>query len=665
MAHNDSEEGRQRELKRYESPGSLARDKYSQQEGIQSREPTLSKDTAIDVKAAVEDRRNRKREWRADQRSKDWADDMDDDQLEVLYPADYESSWASNEISGSKSGQVNKSLSQPADTYEQTWKESQIPTWSSTSAYGIKAPFIFPLFSFESHARETAIPTEEHTTSRDWKPANQRELGKQTSQSAQGVSDSWQQLEKFEDQVDVKLHGIVDTVASGVGAVAGSAVGALSYLFGESTQTDKAPKDKVTSYLNHANMTGEDQQYENESKLAKAIPDSSHSRLIGADEQLFMAKKDNPNLSLGHVDDDSRVLDFQPSLSKPAQRLQTPTGQSIGELKSVSDPMADSNLSQPSVNPQITPERGIGSVPSEKDPLLHPSLSRPSTQPELSTDQSIGSVAPGGYLTQTTPSQLLTSSVDQTTPLMAESGGLATDDLQRNTATDPLSQQYGQTKTVNEDSKAPKNDDSIRELFNGDPDSVRQPYTLNQPRTTSMDDRRQIWEATMSNALGQAAGTLGLQPSSKEKKLNLENYHVADSGYKPSSYDPGRNQFDSDFENWKHDSPMSTPVRDTGDKDLGENENYDSNASEKGSNTTAPLFSQEQHSSSETPVSERPAWDRVEFHDPSDYMKGTESHMQHMQKQPEAAHLTTESPSAGQTSWIRRKLSKPRDRAAR
>jgi hypothetical protein len=110
---------------------------------------------------------------------------------------------------------------------------------------------------------------------------------------------------------------------------------------------------------------------------------------------------------------------------------------------------------------------------------------------------------------------------------------------------------------------------------------------------------------------------------------------------------------------------MSTPVRDTGDKDLGENENYDSNASEKGSNTTAPLFSQEQHSSSETPVSERPAWDRVEFHDPSDYMKGTESHMQHMQKQPEAAHLTTESPSAGQTSWIRRKLSKPRDRAAR
>jgi hypothetical protein len=57
---------------------------------------------------------------------------------------------------------------------------------------------------------------------------------------------------------------------------------------------------------------------------------------------------------------------------------------------------------------------------------------------------------------------------------MAESGGLATDDLQRNTATDPLSQQYGQTKTVNEDSKAPENDDSIRELFNGNPDSVRQ-----------------------------------------------------------------------------------------------------------------------------------------------------------------------------------------------
>lgn len=420
VAFNDRQ-GRQPEYQRYESPGSLAQDKFIHQGFNISQGATLGNDAAIDIAGAVEDRKDWKRKMRLDKRSKDWADNMDDNQLETLYPAEFESKWEANQLPSSFDKDHFKSTSQSASSQEQSWDQLQVPTFMSTSTYGIKAPFVFPLFPFESHARETSVPTE-HTDSRNLQTERQTGVANQTVPTTrESKSDSDQDLHLYESQFEEKLHGIVDTVA-----------------------------------------------------------------------------------------------------------------------------------------------------------------------------------------------------------------------------------------------REPEEDENTKELFNGDPDTVRQTYTLNQPRKTSMDDRRQIWEASMATALAQPASTLGLQPQSKEKKLDLENYHVADSGYKPSAYDPGRNQFDSDFENWKHDSPPpATPTRNIYDSEYGQTENYTTSISGNEGSNIANL-DQEQQSDTSAQILNRPTWDRVEFHDPSDYMKGTESHMQQIRRKQVEKPASSQSPSGGPGSWIRRKLSKPR-----
>ncbi|KAH8553675.1 hypothetical protein BGW37DRAFT_486686 [Umbelopsis sp. PMI_123] len=580
MAFKTSQEQPKQHL-RYESPGSLARDKFEGQGEGRSQQPSLVQSTLVDVNEAVEQRKRRKREMRAENRKKDWADNMDDSQFETLFPAQFEGS-ADN---------VPQSKRSVTDTQHQVAEEPQVPTWTSTSSYGINAPYSLPPFSFESNARETAYPTDEEE-SKDWKSQNKNKFTMPATTPLHGVkADKDSESQDPQLQMNYKLHGLVDTVASGVGAVAGTAVGALSYWFSDSSHSTEE-KPKQSSFSSNTAVNAGDQLYANETEGVQAISVVPDSHLTGAEEQLFMAKKDNPNLALGHVDDDTHVVN------------------------------------------------------------LHPSLLRPSERAELSTDQSLGSPGHNGNPSIGPQSELPRS-------LQYETG--------RTTKDRDLSSKYASQNIgggTNADKNEPASDDEIRKLFNGDPDTVRQPFKTNQPHKTTMDDRRQIWEASMSTALGQAATTLGLQPQSKEKTLDLENYHVVNSGYKPSSYEPGRNQFDSDFENWKHDYPTRTSFNEGERK---QNEGAQEHASDQAGNADNGQSddSAQNVTNSSSQISGVPAWERAEFHDPSDYMKDTKSHTQHRHSRQPDPTTASSHHGRGPTGWIRRKLNKRHVRAER
>ncbi|KAI9289887.1 hypothetical protein BC943DRAFT_333173 [Umbelopsis sp. AD052] len=435
---------------RYESPGSLAQDNFDPKYNGPSHLSEMALAKIVDVEEAVEQRKLRKREKREENRSKDWADDMDDNQLETLFPQqfeDYTDQTSQQEIGA----------------------ESQVPTWST---------------EYES---------------KNW----MSESG-YLSTSLHGVKpDTGVQDPKL--HLHHKLHGIVDTVASSVGAVAGTAVGAISYLFSDSSHSAEE-KSKETSFTSNTTLNAGDQKYAKEHEEAagvQAIATIPDSHLVDAGEQLFVAKQDKPDLSLGHVDDDSHVINLHPSLFRPTDKRELSSEQPIGSLD---------HLSYPSAAPQLELPQNL--------------------------QHAVG---------MTTESDAADNSASQNTAVVLD------DQKESEQLVDSTPETNAETE----------NDDEIRNLFNGDPDSVRQSFKSDDPHKTTLDDRRQIWGATMSSALGQAASTLGLTSQSKEKELDLENYHVVDSGYKPSTYEPGRNQFDSDFENWKHDSPPRTPVNDT------------------------------------------------------------------------------------------------------
>jgi hypothetical protein len=482
MAFKAAQERPQQHL-RYESPGSLAKEKFDSQEMGSAQQSGLAQSTLVDVEEAVEQRKLKKRQMREENRSKDWADEMDDNQLETLFPQQYEGS--TDRFSQQELG-----------------AESKVPTWTSTSSYGINAPYSLAPFSFESNAKETAFPTAEYV-SKNWMSESSGNL----SSSIHGVkADTDADSQDPQLHLHHKLHGLVDTVASSVGAVAGTAVGAISYLFGDNSHATEDKSDE-TSYTSNTALNAGDQKYAKETEETegvKAIATVPDSQFVNAEEQLFVAKQEIPDLSLGHVDDDSHVVNLHPSLLRPTDKRELSSEQPIGSSE---------HLSYPGTTPQLELSQNLQNVVDK------------------TTDESDFSGDPGSQYMQVVPD-------DQ-----EESLGLA--------------------KPAPEDANETNNDDEIRNLFNGDPDSVRQSFKSDAPHKTTLDDRRQIWGASVSSALGQAASTLGLQPQSKEKDLDLENYHVVDSGYKPSTYEPGRNQFDSDFENWKHDSPSRTPFNES------------------------------------------------------------------------------------------------------
>ncbi|KAI8584576.1 hypothetical protein K450DRAFT_216977 [Umbelopsis ramanniana AG] len=433
---------------RYQSPGSLAQDNFDSKYNGPSHLSNLAQASSVNVEEAVEQRKLRKREMREENRSKDWADNMDDNQLETLFPQQFEDST-------------------DRSSQQEIGAESKVPTW--TTEYESK--------NWLSESGYLATPL--HGVKAD------------TDEDAQNP-----QL-----QLHHKLHGIVDTVASSVGAVAGTAVGAISYLFGESSHSAEE-KPRETSYASNAALNAGDQKYakeHEEDEGVQAIATVPDSHLVDAEEQLYVAKQEKPDLSLGHVDDDSHIINLHPSLLRPTEKRELSSEQPLG---------SSDHLSYPSAAPQL----------------------------ELPENLQHGA-------DKTTESDLTDNAVSQNMAVVL-------DDQDGN---EQVVDSAPETKTES------ANDNEIRNLFNGDPDSVRQSFKSDDPHKTTMDDRRQIWEASVSSALGQAASTLGLKPQSKEKKLDLENYHVVDSGYKPSTYEPGRNQFDSDFENWRHDSPSSTP----------------------------------------------------------------------------------------------------------
>ncbi|CAO3689184.1 unnamed protein product [Umbelopsis ramanniana] len=480
MAFKAAQERPQQHL-RYESPGSLAQEKFDSQERGSAQQSGLAQSTLVDIEEAVEQRKLKKREMREENRSKDWADEMDDDQLETLFPQQY--------------GGSTDRFSQ-----QELGAESKVPTWTSTSSYGINAPYSLAPFSFESNAKETAFPTAEYV-SKNWMSESSSSL----SSSLHGVKDDTD-ADSQDPQLHLhhKLHGLVDTVASSVGAVAGTAVGAISYLFGDNSHATE-DKSKETSYSSNTTLNAGDQKYAKETEETeetegvKAIATVPDSQFANAEEQLFVAKQEIPDLSLGHVDDDSHVVNLHPSLLRPTDKRELSSEQPIG---------SSDHLSYPATTPQLELSQNLQNVV------------------DRTTDESDFSGDTGSQYMQVVPD---------------EEGSI------------------GLVKSAPEDANETNNDDEIRDLFNDDPDSVRQSFKSDAPHKTTLDDRRQVWGATVSSALGQAASTLGLQSQSKEKSLDLENYHVVDSGYKPSTYEPGRNQFDSDFENWKHDSPSRTP----------------------------------------------------------------------------------------------------------
>jgi hypothetical protein len=482
---------RPQEEARYHSPGSLAQDKFDS--NGPSQQSSLAQNSLVDVEEAIQQRKLRKREMREENRSKDWADDIDDNQFENLFPQQFEGS--TDQISQQEIG-----------------ADSKVPTWTSTFSYGINAPYSLAPFSFETDAKETAFPTAEYE-SKNWMSESISNL---TTQLHGVKADTDADAQDPQLQLHHKLHGIVDTVASSVGAVAGTAVGAISYLFGDSSHSAEG-KSKETSYTSNATLNAGDEKYAKENEETEGvqaiatIPDSRH---IDAEEQLFVAKQDNPDLSLGHVDDDSHIVNLHPSLLRPTEKR------------------------------ELSSEQPIGSWDH---------LSYPSTAPQLELSQNLQHAA------DKSPNE---SDVSGT--FASQNKAVVLDDQESAQLVDSVPETKMETT----------NDDEIRDLFNGDPDTVRQSFKTDDPHKTTMDDRRQIWESSVSSALGQAASTLGLNPQSKAKKLDLENYHVVDSGYKPSTYEPGRNQFDSDFENWKHDSPSRTPFNEAETKHIEATDQY-------------------------------------------------------------------------------------------
>lgn len=479
MAFKAAQERPQQHL-RYESPGSLAQDRFDSRERGSTQHSNLEQSTMVDVEEAVKQRKLKKREMRAENRTKDWADNMDDNQLETLFPQQYEE------------GSTDQFSQQEIDV------ESKVPTWKSTSSYGINAPYSLAPFTFETNAKETAAPTAEYV-SKNWMSESSSNL----SSSLHGVKPNTD-ADSQDPQLHLhhKLHGIVDTVASSVGAVAGTAVGAISYLFGDNSHATE-DESKETSFPSNTSLNAGDQKYAKEIKETegvKAIATVPDSHFANAEDQLLVAKQGVPDLSLGHIDDDAHVVNLHPSLLRPAEKRELSSEQPIASLE---------HSSYPGTTPQLELSQNLQNVVDK------------------TTDESEFSKDTGSQYMQVVP--------------------------------DDQAENLGLSESAPAGTNETNDDDEIRNLFNGDPDSVRQSFKSDAPHKTTLDDRRQIWEASVSSALGQAASTLGLQPQSKQKNLDLENYHVVDSGYKPSTYEPGRNQFDSDFENWKHDSPSRTP----------------------------------------------------------------------------------------------------------
>ncbi|KAJ2962561.1 hypothetical protein NQZ79_g2412 [Umbelopsis isabellina] len=664
MAMNQLDERGEENFNAYESPGSKSVE-HPRNRSLDAS--VLPKEGPIDLRAALENFRNRKRYSRQENRFKDWADDISNDDFESLFPNSFEEKWA---LPAEKSSE-HKDSTDSAD----------IPTWTSSTSYGIVAPFDAQPVSMDKGARETPIPTQDHSTfSRD------SSVGlEQDNRSRPGAAVPVPPQDPYFEN---PLHDMIGVMAAGVGTVAGTAAGAMTYLFGDHPFSTLPPAPRLTEQIEpikaqkdlgdkkgfdvNTKVTALDQQFYNEqnplSTQTSCIPGG---KFVTAEDQLLVAKEQNPGLSLGHIDDDEPALLLQPKdLRSRGQHTQginlgaTATDQQFynsqhlpptkpsnvagGKLATAGDQLVAAKEQNPSLvnGPTDGDEAAV---------LLHPQLSHVTELPVTSDSQPISSSmndktlqyengAASGQIQQRN-----TEMVEKALPAAAAAVGvsaLASGHLQQNL-------ELNQSKT-----NANKSEDrELEKLFDPDPDTVRQPYHPSQGRKSSLDNRRQIWEANLNTALSQAATALSIQPRSKEEKKSYENYHVVDGPYKAAEHELGHNQFDSDFENWKRASPSKTPTEQVPET------KQDNNAAIANIPSNDMSQNHEQQSGGGSFTSDA-AWERVSFHDPSDYMKtagssnhGTQTNIQQHLQQPSSSSKKSKNPAA----WLRRKLTRKHD----
>ncbi|CAM0140473.1 unnamed protein product [Umbelopsis sp. WA50703] len=661
IALNSSAKGSE-DLNSFESPGSKC---LEHPRNRSSDISPLPKENTIDLTAALENFRKNKRYSRQTNKFKDWAAELSHEDFESLYPNDFEERWAST-------------AEKPSEKSSENWNSTDIPTWTSSTAYGITAPFDAQPVSLDTGARETSFPTQDHSASNYG--SYQESVRDNRSKSGAAVP-----VPPNDAYFDNPLHDMIGVVAAGVGAVAGTTVGAMTYLFGDhassttipaapkkTEQTESAKLQKESSgkkgFAVNMKFTALDQQFYNEQhRLSTGNSCLIDGRYATAEDQLFSASEQNPGLSLGHIDDDEPAVLLQPKDSRSAglhtksdekrsvvnmgataADQQFYNGQHLSSLETSNVPRGefvtagDQLVAAKEQNTRLS--NGPNDDRNEAAVLLHPQLSQPTERSEASNNQPISSSMNAKTLeyengvTGSQDQQPDNEMAQQVLPVAVGIGSLGAGGL----ASASLEQKQSRAK-ANE-----AKDRELEPLFDPDPDTVRQPYHPIQARKSSMDNRRQIWEANLSTALGQAATALHIQPRSKEEKRNFENYHVVDGPYKPFEHELGHNQFDSDFENWKCDSPSKTPIEKVPETSQDDNvaiANIPSNDMSQ---------NHEQQSGGGSFTSDA-AWERVSFHDPSDYMKNASSTDQGFQGR-SLQQSSNRKKSKNPASWLRRKL---------
>ncbi|KAG2172426.1 hypothetical protein INT43_004968 [Umbelopsis isabellina] len=666
MATNQLDEGSE-ELKAYESPGSKSVEHPRNRSSSATASP---REDSMDLRAALENFRKRKRYSRQENRFKDWADGLSNGEFESLYPSSFEEKWASS---------AEKSMD-----HQDSSDSVDIPTWTSSTSYGILAPFDAQPVSMDKGARETSIPTQDHSASNLDASVESGQVNRSWPGAAVPVPP---QDPYFENP----LHDMIGVMAAGAGAVAGTAVGAMTYLFGDHSSSSHPPAPRLTEQIEPikaqkessvkegfgANMkvSASDQKFNNEQHPRSTQTVSiSDGHFVSAEDQLLAAKEQTPGLSLGHVDDDKPALLLQPNHSRSggqhtqeanlgATAIDQQIYNSQQPLPSKPSNVAEDKVATAGDQLVAAKEQNLSLVnhPTDGDEaavLLHPQLSQVTEQPISSHSQPISSSmndktlqyegGEAGGLNQQRDNEM----VEEALPAAAAAvgiGALASGQLQQN-----LEVNQSKVKANEAENR------ELEQLFDPDPDTVRQPYHPSQGQKSSLDNRRQIWEANLSSALSQAATALSIQPRTKEEKKTYENYHVVDGPYKPAEHELGHNQFDSDFENWKRTSPSETPA-----EQVFENQQAESKQDNNVAIANVPSNDMSQNHDQQFgggSFTSDAAWERVSFHDPSDYMKNTSSLDQEAQTnmQQQQQHSSTKK-SKNPAAWLRRKLGKKHD----
>lgn len=673
MAMNQADKGGE-DLKAFESPGSKSMEHPRNHSSDTSASPGQG---SMDLQTALENFRQKKKYSRQENRFRDWADDIGNGEFESLYPSSFEEQWASSPEKSLEHQDNNNSV--------------DIPTWTSSTSYGIVAPFDAQPVSMDKGARETSIPTQDHS-------ACHLDTSVESGQGHRNWLGAAVPVPSQDPYFENPLHDMIGVMAAGAGAVAGTAVGAMTYLFGdhstllpaprlteqiEPIKAQTKPRDK-TGFEVNTKPTAVDQKFENEhhppSTQTSCIPDS---KSVTAEDQLRAAKEQTPGLSLGHIDDDKPEVLLQPNDSQ--SRGQYVQGVNLGAT-AVDQQIYNSQQSLPSKPSNVSGGKfatagdqlvaakeqnpSLVNGPTDGDEaavLLDPQLSQATEQPKSSDSQPISSSMNDKTLqyedgAASSLNQQQDDEVgEKALPAAAAAvgiGAFASSHLQQN-----LELNQSKVKANEAENR------ELEHLFDPDPDTVRQPYHPSQGKS-SLENRRQIWEANLSTALSQAATALSIQPRAKEEKKSYENYHVVDGPYKPTDHELGHNQFDSDFENWKRASPSQTPTEQAPEIQQAESkQDNDVAIANVPNNDMSPNNEQQFGGGSFTTDA---AWERVSFHDPSDYMKNTSSLDQgartNMQQQQQPQQLqqqqqqhSSSKKSKNPAAWLRRKIGKKHD----